>query len=295
MRLRQARGSKACRAALSSCSTPGSFAGPAAHGAAPTEMRKVPGPHGGSYGRCRGGGVAWDGCLSCSASRQPSRSAPCRGGRPSAPCLHPAAGGAAARPSAHQHGSVRRFCRCLLLEVDEGAVLLREHPDGLDLSEPARWGSSASRPRTPPLQGRGNGAERGRDALRWSGAHTQRLGAQRTGTQRRDSPRWGSAGGEVPSGPCTGMAMWRRGTAGHSPAEAALQHFLGDLEGDVPDPQRIAVPAKQHRHQQPTLLPRSVHPHLHGSAPTDPRGQPPQQPMDPAAPSPTPALPGRVL
>lgn len=62
-----------------------------------------------------------------------------------------------------QHGSVRRFCRCLLLEVDEGAVLLREHPDGLDLPEPA---------------------------------------------------------------------------------EAALQHFLGDLEGDVPDPQRIAVPGR---------------------------------------------------
>lgn len=123
------------------------------------EMRKV--PPGGSYGRCRGGGVAWDGCLSCSARRQPSSSAPCRGGT-AVSAVRPSrsTGSGSPRPGAHQHGSVRRFRRCLLVEVDEGAALLREQPDGLDLPEPAWWGSSASRPRPPPAAGKGKRSRR---------------------------------------------------------------------------------------------------------------------------------------
>lgn len=69
-------------------------------------------------------------------------------------------GSGSPRPGAHQHGSVRRFRRCLLVEVDEGAALLREQPDGLDLPEPAWWGSSASRPRPPPAAGKGKRSRR---------------------------------------------------------------------------------------------------------------------------------------
>lgn len=187
-------------------------------------------------------------------------------------------GSGSPRPGAHQHGSVRRFRRCLLVEVDEGAALLREQPDGLDLPEPAWWGSSASRPRPPPAAGKGKRSRRRPGCTAMEGGSLPGSAGNRNPAQgRSETGRRG--GGAAPSGP-TGTG--RTGAAGHSPAEAALQRFLGDLESDVSDPQRIAVPAKRHCHQQPNPCP----------APADPRGRPPSSPLSCAR---IPALPGRVL
>lgn len=157
------------------------------------EMRKV--PPGGSYGRCRGGGVAWDGCLSCSARRQPSSSAPCRGGgQPSAPCARPAARGAAAPGPAltsmapYAASAAAFWWKLMKAQRFSGS-------SRMDWICPNLRGGAAqpAAPGHPPLQGRGNGAEGGRAAPRWRGGRSP--GAQGTGTRRRDGQRPGGVGG----------------------------------------------------------------------------------------------------
>lgn len=119
---------------------------------------------------CRGDGVAWEGCLSCSASLLPSTSASWRGGEggrdkggggglsPGQGTTAPSSGpeglqGPRARrpPPAHLHGSIGCFCRLLPCVVDESAASLWQHPDEADLPKAGGWSvSTHPRETTPP-------------------------------------------------------------------------------------------------------------------------------------------------
>lgn len=117
-------------------------------------------------GCCRGEGVAWEGCLSCSISRESSSSASWAGdrvghedkassaiptraevGTEHAPpqCLSPSfspegLGGLPSRrgapAGAHLHGCKRRLGCLLAGEVDKGTAPVRQQPDEPDLPEP---------------------------------------------------------------------------------------------------------------------------------------------------------------
>lgn len=165
--------------------------------------------------------MAWEGCLSCSTSLLPSRSASWRGrdiGAAAAPVgAGPRRGRGSPRPSAHQHVLVGCLCCCLLLEVDEGTALAWEHPDGLDLPKPAWW-SLRSLPHGQPAPTLPTGkAKHSRDGagMCQRRAHSHGAGARGAGAQVSRSHRTGGQGaGGAPWGQGPGPRMVTRSRAG---------------------------------------------------------------------------------